>query len=227
MIAPGPTRAEPRLRAGLVILMDMRVVAGTARGQKLSAPKDSGVRPMTDRAKESLFSHLRERPRGARVLDLFAGSGALSIEALSRGAEFAVLVDSSSAALETARSNLQRCGFAGKAELVKSDVRRFLERGKKEACFDLVFVDPPYAMDDKAVEGILELVAPRLCSGAVVCLHREKARLERHRREMRKSRRPATGDSGPLLPWPKPYRVVFERSYGGAVVGVAEIAERG
>jgi 16S rRNA (guanine966-N2)-methyltransferase len=205
----------------------MRVIAGTAKGTELRGPKTAATRPMTDRVKEALFSHLGDRLAKARVLDLFAGSGSLSIEALSRGASGAVLVESSKPAVEAAKTNLRRCGFLDRATLLRSDVRRFLSRSKPNAAFDIVFVDPPYAMDDEEVARLLVALVPHLGPSAAVCLHREKARLG----EGRYPREDATG--GPssrestLLPWPECYRVVFERSYGGAVVGVAELARKG
>lgn len=205
----------------------MRVIAGSAKGTILRAPTSHEIRPMTDRVKESLFSHLGKRPFRARVLDLFAGSGSLACEALSRGASSAVLIESSRLAAEAARENLGRCGFGGRAEVVRANVKRFLERPRTSDRFDLVFVDPPYAMDDSKVAALLEALVPLLGPGAAVCLHREKARLGRRLPAGKAASEAPSPKEAPLLPWPEPYRVVFERSYGGAVVGVAEIAGEG
>lgn len=123
----------------------MRVIAGRARGMRLRAPRGAAVRPTADRVKESLFSILADRVQGASVLDLFAGSGALGIECLSRGAERAVFVDRGRGSLEAVRDNVNRAGFADQAELVRGDalaaVRSLGEAGRT---FDIVFADPPY-----------------------------------------------------------------------------------
>src|SRR5579864_2332138 len=120
----------------------MRVIAGIHGGRELVAPKGRATRPTSDRVREALFSILVD-VRGARVLDLFAGSGALAIEALSRGAAEATLVDSSPAAIAAIRRNLESLGLS-------ADVRRqralpFLEGARADARqYDLVFLDPPY-----------------------------------------------------------------------------------
>ena len=123
-----------------------RVIAGSAGGIRLLAPVGRGTRPTPDRVKESLFSILGPRLPGARVLDLFAGTGQLAIEALSRGAASAVLVESGREPAEVIRHNLDRTGLSGKARLVRTDCRSALRVLAAEGCaFDLVFLDPPYA----------------------------------------------------------------------------------
>jgi len=117
----------------------MRVITGTARGRKLQEPKDQTVRPTTDMVKEAIFSIVQFDVPGRRVLDLFAGTGQLGIEALSRGAKECVFVDNSPASLALVRKNLAICGMEG--TVVRSDALAFLRRAGK---FDLVFVDPPY-----------------------------------------------------------------------------------
>ena len=117
----------------------MRVITGSARGRKLMEPKDQSVRPTTDMVKEAIFSIVQFDVPGRRVLDLFAGTGQLGIEALSRGARECVFVDNSAASLALVRKNLEICGFSG--VVVRSDALAFLRRAGK---FDLVFVDPPY-----------------------------------------------------------------------------------
>ena len=117
----------------------MRVITGSARGRKLQEPKDPSVRPTTDMVKEAIFSIVQFDVPGRRVLDLFAGTGQLGIEALSRGARECVFVDNSPASLALVRKNLAICGMEG--TVVRSDALAFLRHAGK---FDLVFVDPPY-----------------------------------------------------------------------------------
>lgn len=117
----------------------MRVITGTARGRKLIEPKGREIRPTTDMVKEAVFSIVQFDVPGRRVLDLFAGTGQLGIEALSRGARECVFVDSSPEALSLVRRNLSACGFEGK--VLRSDAVSFLAHGGR---FDLVFIDPPY-----------------------------------------------------------------------------------
>jgi 16S rRNA (guanine(966)-N(2))-methyltransferase RsmD len=125
------------------------VVGGELGGQKLVAPRGWKVRPTSDRAREAIFSVLGERVSGARVLDLYCGTGALAIEALSRGAAHATLVDRDTRA---ALGNVGRLGLAERAELVRADVSRWLagrESGEGGPIFDLVFVDAPYRLADR------------------------------------------------------------------------------
>jgi 16S rRNA (guanine966-N2)-methyltransferase len=121
----------------------VRVVAGAFGGQRLVAPPGRSTRPTSDRVREALFSILGESVQRARVLDLFAGSGALGIEALSRGAAGAVLVDSSAAAVAAIRRNLEALG--ADAEVRRQDALRYLDGARRDARqYDLVFLDPPY-----------------------------------------------------------------------------------
>ena len=117
----------------------MRVITGTARGRKLMEPKDQSVRPTTDMVKEAIFSIIQFDVPGRRVLDLFAGTGQLGIEALSRGARECVFVDNSPASLALVRKNLEICKMH--APVVRADALSYLKGCGK---FDLVFVDPPY-----------------------------------------------------------------------------------
>ncbi|MAU34455.1 MAG: 16S rRNA (guanine(966)-N(2))-methyltransferase RsmD [Actinobacteria bacterium] len=122
----------------------MRIVAGKAGGIRLSAPKGIDIRPTSDRAKEAVFNSLHSRSaiEGAEVLDLFAGTGALGIEALSRGAKKATFVDKSSESLKLIKENLKKSGFEKTSEIVKEDSLKWLQKSSKS--LDLVLLDPPY-----------------------------------------------------------------------------------
>jgi len=146
----------------------MRVIAGLAKGRRLLAPRGEGTRPMMDRAREGLFSSLGERVAGARVLDLYAGSGSLGLEALSRGAEAAVFVERSRAALAALRANVAAVGLGG--EVVAADVDGYLERAAGP--YDLVFVDPPYARPLASVESTLRRLPALLAAGGTIVVHR-------------------------------------------------------
>ena len=144
----------------------MRVVAGEYRGRRLSAPRGTSVRPTSDRVREALFSILGDRVQDARVLDLFAGSGALGIEALSRGAAIAVLVDDAPAAIAAIKQNAT--GVEG-AEVVRRDARAFLKTASKAAHqYDLVFLDPPYRLAPALGRALAEPLAAVLSPGALV-----------------------------------------------------------
>lgn len=120
----------------------MRVISGTARGCKLTAPKGSKTRPTGDRMKEDLFNILNESVRGSRFLDLFCGSGAMGIEALSRGAEHAVFVDSSNEAVDSVKANLTKTRLAGRADVLHISYEQCFDRLANR--FDIIFLDPPY-----------------------------------------------------------------------------------
>lgn len=117
----------------------MRVITGSARGRRLKTPEGMDIRPTTDNVKESVFNILQFDIEGRRVLDLFAGTGQLGIECLSRGAREAVFIDQSRQAIATIRENLKTCGFS--APVLQQDALRYLEQG---GVFDLILVDPPY-----------------------------------------------------------------------------------
>jgi len=145
----------------------MRIIAGEAKGRRLAAPR-SGTRPFTGRAKEAVFSSLHARVAGAAVLDLFAGSGSLGLEALSRGADSVVFVEQDRDAVTVIAANIDAVGLGG--TIVRRDVEAFLKRDG--GIYDLVFVDPPYAFEDGEVEEILALVADRIADHGTVVLHR-------------------------------------------------------
>jgi len=121
----------------------LRIIGGTWRGRKLNFPDLPGLRPTSDRVRETLFNWLQADVAGANVLDLFAGSGALGLEALSRGASQVVFVDSQKLAVEQIRNNAEILG-ANNAELVLTDANSYLQSSSKNKSFDLVFLDPPF-----------------------------------------------------------------------------------
>lgn len=138
-----------------------RIIAGTARGRTLVVPRGELTRPTSDRVREALFSRLQHEGvlDGARVLDLYAGSGALGLEAASRGAAAVVLVESGRAAAQVARANVAALGLSG-VQVVADRVERFLGR-QPDAAFDLVFIDPPYALSEDALSAVLARLSDR------------------------------------------------------------------
>ena len=146
----------------------MRIIAGSAKGRRLVGPQGLRTRPFTDRAKEALFSSLGAHVVEARVLDLYAGSGSLGLEALSRGADSATFVEQDRNALAALEKNIAAVGRGG--TVIAGDVASFLaETGD---VYDLAFVDPPYAESSATVDAILEALVLHLGSGAVVVVHR-------------------------------------------------------
>ena len=133
----------------------MRIISGTARGRKLKEPSGFDIRPTSDMVKESVFNIIQFDIEGRRILDLFAGTGQLGIEALSRGAKSAVFVEQNTEAVKLIRQNLQICGFAGSAEVHTNDALTYLN-GRES--FDLIFIDPPYdtKLPDKTLAKIIE-----------------------------------------------------------------------
>ena len=126
----------------------MRIISGSARGTKIQTIESNTTRPTLDRVKESLFNIIQNNLHSSNVLDLFAGSGALGIEALSRGAELAIFCDINGDAVRTIKSNLQKTKLYDKAIVYNEDYKQCLEDlGKKNYKFDIVFLDPPYKMD--------------------------------------------------------------------------------
>ena len=136
----------------------MRVIAGSAKGTKLG-PVPPGVRPVADRAREGLFSSLAPDIPDASVLDLYAGTGALGIEALSRGADRAVFVDRSHESSATIYDNLARARLSERGAVITKDVDAFLTADPADAPFDLVLLDPPYELDAPDVARTLQELA--------------------------------------------------------------------
>ena len=151
----------------------MRVIAGVAKGRRLKGPPGLATRPMTDRAREALFSAIAPSLPGAEVLDLYAGTGSLGLEALSRGSSSAVFVEQDRPALKALRANVEAVGLGGR--VVATDVGRFLAeqaaRGS-QGLYDLVFLDPPYRHSLASVEATLRSLAPLVRIDGSVVVHR-------------------------------------------------------
>jgi 16S rRNA (guanine966-N2)-methyltransferase len=172
----------------------MRIVAGAARGRRLVAPPGDAVRPTADRVREALFSSLAPLLPGAAVLDAFAGSGALGLEARSRGAAHVTLVEQDRRALDALRRNVDAVGL-GATTVVAGDVHRLAATGALTgAPFDLALLDPPYALADGTLATLLAALVPLLADGATVVVERAAA--------------------SPAPRWPATLEPVGERRYG-------------
>ena len=152
------------------------MIAGEAGGRRLAVPDGRDTRPTSDRAREGLFATISSIVgplAGARVLDLYAGSGAVGLEALSRGAEHALLVEHGARAARVIRQNIEAIGLPG-AAVIADRVERVLARGPAAGRYDVVFADPPYALADAGVTRVLALLAEQgwLAPGALVVVER-------------------------------------------------------
>ncbi len=146
----------------------MRIITGCARGKRLQTLEGRDVRPTTERVKESLFNILQFDIEGRRFLDLFAGSGQMGLEAVSRGARSAVLVDSARESIEVIRRNVEHTGLGHAVQVVHSDFQTYLLRCAEP--FDLAFLDPPYGTG--LLQQALPLVAARMRQGgSILCEH--------------------------------------------------------
>jgi 16S rRNA (guanine966-N2)-methyltransferase len=138
----------------------MRIIAGQYKGRRLETVSVNGIRPTSDRVRESVFSIISSRISGARILDLFAGTGALGLEALSRGASQATFMDASREACELIQKNAQRCGIQENCEILCHDISRSPLPGKsRNHVFSLIFMDPPYGtrlLEKTLTSGILK-----------------------------------------------------------------------
>ena len=182
-----------------------RIIAGEAGGRRLSVPAGEAVRPTSDRVKESIFAALgSDRLVGARVLDLYAGSGALGLEALSRGAAEAVFVDRDRAAGRAIQANIEALGFGDRAVLRLRPVATLLASGPEGPPFDLALLDPPYDTPAVDVDAVLRLLVEGgwLAPDATVVAER------------------AAGSSA--LAWPAGWGSTWERCYGDTLVLFAQ-----
>jgi 16S rRNA (guanine966-N2)-methyltransferase len=177
----------------------VRIVAGLAKGRRLATPAGA-TRPTSDRAREALFSSLAALVdlTGARVLDLFAGTGAVGLEALSRSAAEAVFVESDRAAVDVLRRNVDAVSLPG-ATVIRRPVAAFLDH-TSDAPYDLVFADPPYALDDAALAAVLSALVEGewLAEAAVVVVER------------------SARSAGPI--WPDGVTPLQDRRYGEGVL---------
>jgi len=151
----------------------MRIVGGTRRGRTLLPPRSSATRPTADRVRESLFNVLGQTLEGGAVLDLYAGTGALGLEALSRGADRAVLVDAATEAAELCRKNAKALGFDAEVTVLRLRAERAVERlEREEERFVLAFADPPYAA--RAGGWVVGAVAPLLAEGGLLVVEHDR-----------------------------------------------------
>lgn len=152
----------------------MRIIAGSKRGLKLFAPMDDAVRPTTDRVKEAMFGSLQFQMVGAVVLDLFTGSGALGLEAVSRGAKNVVFVDSDAQSIALLKRNLEHMGSPENVEIVKNDFTNAIKLFQNSQKFDIVFVDPPYDSEYYGMTAELLHKYRVLAKNAVIIMESDK-----------------------------------------------------
>ena len=185
----------------------MRIISGEAKGRTLYAPSGSQTRPTSDKIRGALFNIIASRVLDARVLDLFGGTGALALEALSRGAESAVIADSSRQAYEVIDRNARsvlKADYDYRVQILCQDYRGVIE-ALSGNLFDLVFLDPPYRMQEAYGEALKRLyAADMLAPGCLVVMERAK---------------------GAEIPLPEPFAVFDTRQYGDTAVDCAEIRE--
>lgn len=158
----------------------IRVISGVRRGQKLLVPSNVNIRPTSDRVKTFIFDYLGDFVVDARILDLFAGSGSLGIEALSRGAAKSVFVESIGKHCQIIKRNLEITNFINRAQIFKNDCRKYLNIAqKKELTFDLIFADPPYEFDiDSFIQKRLDKTDLLVNGGMFIFEHPSKLLLD-------------------------------------------------
>ena len=182
-----------------------RIIAGEAGGRRLEVPPGESVRPTSDRVKESLFSALGAgRLVGARVLDLFAGSGALGLEALSRGAAETLFVDRDQAAARAIRANIETLGFDSRSAFRQAPVAAVLAGGRPGDPFDLALLDPPYDTPVADVEAVVHQLVEGQWLGPDATVVVERAA------------------GSPPLAWPDGWGSTWERCYGDTLVLFAQ-----
>lgn len=150
----------------------MRIIAGELRGRRLRAPTWPGLRPTSDRLRETLFAILGDDVVDATVLDGCAGTGAVGLEAISRGAASVTFIDSDHRAAALIRANLEQCGVARRGRVIRGALPGAIDRIEEPATFDLVLLDPPYGFDDGTVSAILSALTRRTAPGGLVVIER-------------------------------------------------------
>ena len=178
----------------------MRVIAGSLRGRRLKPPAWEGLRPTSDKLRETLFNILAPRVAGARVLDGYAGTGALGIEAVSRGARTATFVDEDRRAVALIAENAAHCGIENQCAIIRADIARALERlrgGPAFEPFDIVLLDPPYALPNSSeLDAILRATGSLLArDGIIVLEHARRAAVPDAAGELTRTRSVISGDS--------------------------------
>lgn len=144
----------------------MRVTTGLARGRNLEAPQGLDTRPSSDMTKQAVFNIIQNYVEGAVFVDLFAGSGQMGIEALSRGAKTAIFTDTSNKAIEVIKANLKHCGLMEQARVAQMDAKSFLQGASQK--FDIVFLDPPY--QKQMIDEVLPILVSKMAeSGIIIC----------------------------------------------------------
>jgi 16S rRNA (guanine966-N2)-methyltransferase len=169
----------------------MRIVAGEYRGRRLKAPSWDGLRPTSDKLRETLFNILAPRIEGARVLDAYAGTGAVGLEALSRGAAHVNFLEQDRRALALIEENARLCGAQGRYTIDSGDAAAWLRRAT--ATFDLIFMDPPY--DEPPAGSVLESAGRRLNTGGLLVLERASRREPAEPAALARVRDVKSGDS--------------------------------
>ena len=156
----------------------LRIITGTAKGKKLKTLEGEATRPTSERIKEAVFSAIQFDIEDRRVLDLFAGSGQMGLEALSRGASSVMFIDSAREAMEIVKENAKYVGFFDKCRYLVSDYRNYIRKASGRDKFDLVFIDPPYAMECSldAVKRLAE--AGLLANGAIAVLESGEEKID-------------------------------------------------
>jgi 16S rRNA (guanine(966)-N(2))-methyltransferase RsmD len=187
----------------------MRVIAGSHRGRRLTGPRGISLRPTSDKVREALFSILGARIPGCRFLDLYAGTGAVGIEALSRGANLATFVESDPKAVQIMRKNVTACRLLDQAELRLDSTERFLRTPRSwNGPYDVVFADPPYA-DQAAIGLVLDSWASGLLAADAVLVIEQHARVDAPATDhARLVRRYEYGDTALLVYGPAPDRSI-------------------
>jgi 16S rRNA (guanine966-N2)-methyltransferase len=173
----------------------VRVIAGAFKGRRLKAPTWAGLRPSSDKLRETLFNILAPRIEGARVLDGFAGTGALGIEALSRGATHVTFVDRDRRAAALIKANLALCRVEEGYTIEYGDVAAVLRRAPRDGQFDLVLLDPPYDADPGSISQALEAAAGLMSSDGLLVLERSRRRDAEVPAALVRVRDVVTGDS--------------------------------